>query len=87
MTLFVMLLVVNTLPLYRCNPASVLQYLINHSWFLILDFSLLPTELEVCHSHEIRTLQRGLQWIIIVTLVYMQLYSPNRQRTQQTNNT
>jgi len=33
MTLFVMLLVVNTLPLYvyRCNPASVLQYLINHS--------------------------------------------------------
>jgi len=34
MTLFVMLLVVNTLPLYRCNPASVLQYLINHSWFL-----------------------------------------------------
>jgi len=31
MTLFVILLVVNTLPLYRCNPASVLQYLINHS--------------------------------------------------------
>ena len=35
MTLFVMLLVVNTLPLYRCNPASVLQYLINHSWFFL----------------------------------------------------
>ena len=31
MFLFVMLLVVNTLTLHRCNPASVLQYLINHS--------------------------------------------------------
>ena len=30
LTLLVMLLVVNTLPLYCCDPASVLLYLINH---------------------------------------------------------
>jgi len=33
LTLFVVLLVVNTLPLYCCNPASVLLYLINHLMF------------------------------------------------------
>ena len=70
LTLLVMLLVVNALPLYCCNPASVLLYLINHL-IILFDFAIfyVSRHFNTVTCAEPTTMRNKLSIILLLAIV------------------